>query len=80
MKDKENILLADTPEEFADRVSLLFKDAALRERIARSARALVESSHSWSSVASRFDSVFRDLAMRGTQEYPSESLASASTL
>lgn len=58
VKHGENILLADTPEEFANSVQLLFRDAALRERIGRSARALVESNHSWASVASRFDSVF----------------------
>jgi polysaccharide biosynthesis protein PslH len=61
VKHGETILLADTAEEFANSLELLFRDAALRGRIARSARELVELSHSWTSVALRFDSVVREL-------------------
>lgn len=43
----ENILLADTPNEFARQTVALLRDADLRERLARHARKLVETRYNW---------------------------------
>jgi polysaccharide biosynthesis protein PslH len=42
-----DILIADTPTEFAEAVLRLFGDAHLRKQIAASARAVVESKYDW---------------------------------
>jgi sugar transferase (PEP-CTERM/EpsH1 system associated) len=53
----ENVLLADTPEDFARETVRLLNDAALRERLGRAARELVESRYSWSAVTDVLDAV-----------------------
>jgi glycosyltransferase involved in cell wall biosynthesis len=51
----ENILLADTPQAFADACLSLLDDPGTRGRLRRNARDLVASRYSWASVASRFE-------------------------
>ncbi len=53
----ENILLADEPAEFAGQIIRLLKDRSLRDRLGRSARALVETNYTWAVVAHQFDAV-----------------------
>ncbi|HET7565346.1 MAG TPA: glycosyltransferase family 4 protein [Gemmatimonadaceae bacterium] len=48
--DGENILIRDTPEEFADAVLALLSDATLRERLAKAGRRTVEERYSWDVV------------------------------
>ena len=57
----ENIVLADTPEEFARRVSQLLRDPAERARLGAAARQLVERHYSWATVSLHFDEVFGKL-------------------
>lgn len=45
-------------------VQRLLGDAALRARLARTGRALVEEEHSWSGVAARYEALYRALARR----------------
>jgi sugar transferase (PEP-CTERM/EpsH1 system associated) len=42
-----NILLADTPEDFADHVCALLSDSRLGERLGRAGRQLVETAYDW---------------------------------
>jgi sugar transferase (PEP-CTERM/EpsH1 system associated) len=48
------ILLADTPDAFAESVVILLRDNARRKTLGRAARELVESKYSWASVARQF--------------------------
>ena len=50
----QEILIADRPDEFARATVRLLEDAALRGRIARSARSLVERSCDWEQIGRRF--------------------------
>jgi sugar transferase (PEP-CTERM/EpsH1 system associated) len=50
----EEILLADSPDVFAQRVVGLLEDAAERRRLGNAARVLVETKYSWGSVAKEF--------------------------
>ncbi|HUG35786.1 MAG TPA: glycosyltransferase, partial [Candidatus Limnocylindrales bacterium] len=54
VRDGENVVLADAPEDFAAAVARLLKDGAERERIARNARAYVEHHVSWERAAEAF--------------------------
>jgi glycosyltransferase involved in cell wall biosynthesis len=50
----ENILLADTPSDFADSVVSLLRDPDERKRMGTTARILVEEKYSWPKVADNF--------------------------
>ena len=50
----ENILLADTPQTFADACLRLLEDAQQRRRISAAAHELVSTRFSWDAVADRF--------------------------
>ena len=50
----ENILLADTPRDFADSVMSLLRDANERKRLGTSARTLVRERYSWRKVTETF--------------------------
>jgi sugar transferase (PEP-CTERM/EpsH1 system associated) len=49
-----DVLLADSPEDFAKSVVNLLGDAATRRRLGEAARELVETKYSWASVAREF--------------------------
>jgi polysaccharide biosynthesis protein PslH len=57
VRHNENIVLADEPEDFARQTARLLKDRVAREKIGRTARALVEQKYSWRTVAGTFDDV-----------------------
>jgi glycosyltransferase involved in cell wall biosynthesis len=46
----EHLLLADEPQALAEAVCTLLNDTALRARLARAARALVEQQYDWTSI------------------------------
>ncbi len=50
----ENILLADTPADFAHSVVSLLRDPGQRQRLGTSARTLVQQKYSWPKVAESF--------------------------
>ncbi|MGB8113633.1 MAG: glycosyltransferase family 4 protein [Candidatus Sulfotelmatobacter sp.] len=56
----ENILLADTPDDFANSVVSLLRDPNERKRLGTSARALVQEKYSWSKVAETFARALED--------------------
>lgn len=55
-KPDEEILLADTEEEFANKVCLLLKDNILREKIALAGRKFVEEKFDWAKNLTAFES------------------------
>jgi sugar transferase (PEP-CTERM/EpsH1 system associated) len=56
----ENILLADTPTDFADSVVSLLRDTNQRQRLGTAARSLVKENYSWSKVAESFSRILQD--------------------
>ncbi len=50
VKNEENILLADTPEKFAESVLRLLNDASLSEKIRKNGNKLVNKHYSWTTV------------------------------
>lgn len=62
--DGENILLADTAQGFADRVTGLLNDGELQSRLARNGRALVEARYGWDSLAVKLDGFLQEVAQR----------------
>lgn len=53
--DGENILLADSPEEFADAIRKVLTMPELRERLSKAGRKLMEQQYSWDSIAPRLE-------------------------
>lgn len=58
IKDGENILLADDPQEFAKKTEALLKSPALRDKIGEAGRALVQQKYDWSSSVSKLNEVY----------------------
>jgi glycosyltransferase involved in cell wall biosynthesis len=57
VRDGEHLLLADTPQEFAERCLALLDDASLGARITDTAWRLVAENFSWEQVAQAFERV-----------------------
>jgi glycosyltransferase involved in cell wall biosynthesis len=57
----EDILVADTPAEFADAVLRLLDDGALQARLATNGRRLVESRYGWEGISQKLDQLLRDV-------------------
>ena len=56
----DNILLADTPRNFADSVISLLRNPEERKRMGASARVLVQENYSWPRVAENFARTLHD--------------------
>jgi len=54
---EQHYLAADDAQDFADAILRLLDDAALRDRLARAARARVEERFSWAHVARQFEAI-----------------------
>ncbi|MCM8809991.1 MAG: glycosyltransferase family 4 protein [Candidatus Omnitrophica bacterium] len=62
LKDGENVLIADTPQEFADKIILLFKNNDLYQKIAYNGRKLVEKNYTWEKAVKKFYKLFEELS------------------
>ncbi len=56
-----DILIADSPDEFANSVIRLLGNASLRKEIGRNARDLVEKKYSWDAIAEEQQRVYEEL-------------------
>ncbi|UCE65287.1 MAG: glycosyltransferase, partial [Candidatus Zixiibacteriota bacterium] len=54
----ENILIGDSPEEFASQVMRVMKDDGLRTRLEKNARKLVVEKYSWEIIGRKLDEIF----------------------
>jgi glycosyltransferase involved in cell wall biosynthesis len=59
----ENILLADTPQDFANSVVSLLHDPEERKRMGASARVLVQEKYSWPKIAESFARALHDIVI-----------------
>jgi len=62
VRDGDNVVLADRPEDFAAAVARLLKDRAERDRIGRNARAYIEGNVSWRRAANAFADICASVA------------------
>ncbi|MFQ5812562.1 MAG: glycosyltransferase [Anaerolineae bacterium] len=58
LESGRELLVADTPEEFAQRVIELLSDAPRRERLGRAARRFVEERYDWRLIVPRLEQVY----------------------
>jgi glycosyltransferase involved in cell wall biosynthesis len=65
--DGEHLLLADSPADFAEAVARLLRDLALRQRLAISARALVEQRYDWAQIGAHFVHLVEEAALSASQ-------------
>jgi sugar transferase (PEP-CTERM/EpsH1 system associated) len=61
VKNGEDILLADTAEDFAGQVVRALSDAALARRLGEAARHRAESQYSWQAAVDRLESFYQEL-------------------
>lgn len=55
----EHLLLADTPDGFADRVVDLLDSPALQQELSQRGRSVVQEAYDWSIIAQQFESLLR---------------------
>lgn len=65
--DNNDILLADEPSEFADKVITLIKDAGLRVSLGKCARKTIESKYSWENTSLAYERMYDSLHKEITQ-------------
>lgn len=61
VNDGEDILLADTAEDFANQVTRVLGDAALAQRLGEAARRLAESRYTWQGAVDRLERFYQEL-------------------
>jgi hypothetical protein len=66
----EDIMVGDTPEEFAHCVVQLLEQPVLRKILSRNGRELVIRSYSFQAVAARIDQIICDLNTIPVKRYP----------
>jgi sugar transferase (PEP-CTERM/EpsH1 system associated) len=59
--DGENIMLADTPESFAKRISQLLEDRNLNRQLGEAGRTLVEKRYGWDYLAAKLEKTVLEL-------------------
>lgn len=63
----EEILVADSPEEFASAIAKLIEDAALWTRLSRNGRDFIDRNFGFVAVERRLDATFGDLSWLSVQ-------------
>ncbi len=58
---KENIFVADTPEQFAEHTISLLKDTSLRRRIGEQARNTVVEGFSWDAQVEKYNALYKEV-------------------
>jgi polysaccharide biosynthesis protein PslH len=73
----DQLLIANSAEEFANQVVSLLKDAGLRRQIAARARKFVVENYDWEIVSRNLEMVMRRLVESGTGEESEQKFANA---
>jgi glycosyltransferase involved in cell wall biosynthesis len=60
----ENILISDSPVEFAESIDNLIRDKGLRDRITNNARELINGRYSWEICAKKYEQLYISLLDR----------------
>ncbi|MEZ4672485.1 MAG: glycosyltransferase family 4 protein [Anaerolineae bacterium] len=64
VKDGDNILIANTPQQVAAAVSRLFEDNALRAKLVSGGRALVEEQYDWGKLTGKLVELIEQITAR----------------
>lgn len=75
LKDGRDILIADSPEEFATRVEALLASPDLQVRLGRNGRKMVESHYGWDAAAEKLEHVWLTAAGRNETTISSPAFA-----
>jgi len=62
VRDGQDIVIADTPPDFAQAVVRVIRDKALAQRLAQAGRQWVEQRYDWRTVYRKLDEVYANLA------------------
>lgn len=65
VEDGVSVLVADTPQKFADAVVRLMKDSHLRQTISENAKSIVRSYYDWNVIAGTLESYYKDIVNSG---------------
>ncbi len=60
VKHGQEVLLGDTPEDFAGHTIQLLRDAGLRQELGRHARRFVEAHYAWSALVPRLEQLYAE--------------------
>ena len=66
LKDGEEIFIADAPQPFAEAVTRLLTDPALRRRIGENGRARVEKDYDWRSIGEKLYQRYTEIGRRAS--------------
>jgi glycosyltransferase involved in cell wall biosynthesis len=69
INDGEDILLADTPEDFANTVVRVLQDASFARQVGTRGAQTVRERYGWKQVAAEFDAICQTALKRNTTEY-----------
>jgi glycosyltransferase involved in cell wall biosynthesis len=64
VEDGRDLLLASSPETFAERLVKVLKDAALSRSLGENARRLVEQRYGWPASVARLEALYARLGAR----------------
>ena len=64
LKDKENVFIADTPLDLAEKAFMLLKDERLAERIGKAGRDHVRKYFDWESIVKLHDPIYKELVIK----------------
>ncbi len=67
VKDGQHLLLADTPQDFAQKVTLALEDDRLRKRLGSEGRKLVEHQYDWKIIGQKLNAIYREVVTNGHQ-------------
>ncbi len=62
VRDDEHVLIADTPDAFAQAAAQVLTDDALAARLGRAGRALAETEYDWHAIGAKLEALLTDLA------------------
>jgi len=57
-----HLLMADNPEQFAEKIELLIADRQLYQILSTNGRGLVKEAYGWDRIAERLMGVYADLS------------------
>ena len=60
----KNIIIADTPEEFANKIVYLLQNPSAAKKIGRAAREVIEKYYDWKIIGKKMDQVYADMIMQ----------------
>ena len=64
--EKQDLLVADKPHDFANHVNTLLEDQELRRSIGNSSRKLIEEKYNWNILGAQLNEVYQQIAERKT--------------